>query len=784
MRRRFAASVVLAPALSVLLVLTGMGSAVASTTTTVAVPKPKHSGVNRVLVISLPTVSWEDLDLSRLPNLKRLFEQSAVADLIVRGVVRLPTLTDGYLTIGAGSRSVGASRTDSPCLEMAEPFGETTARDELARRNGVAASAIPRSAIGCLAERQIVAKNNRMLFDAKEGLLGGSLAAAGIQRAAIGNGDTTLTPSDSPDSIDFQRYAPLALADANGIVPEGDVDSSLLERDPSAPFGLRLDPNRVLAAFDRTWNEAEPKRAVVLVEASDLLRMRAYEPLLTPSARHAMQDRVLAEVDDLVGRLLQRVDVAHDAVLVVAPSQTRGPGRLTVAALRAPDVKPGLAESNWTRHTGLVHIVDIGPTILDQLGFTPPAAMEGRPMYYGRSGGDFSERLSWMLDTNTAAQFRDREIAPVTLWFVLLQILLTIAALIAFVKLGRRAFIVIELAALALIGFLAAMFLAGFIPFYNLGVAAYWLFLIGVGVAIALIAWFTTARSGIMTIIVPLAILVGLILVDVATGARLQFNTVFGYTPTVSGRYAGLGNLAYAAFSAAALLLAGLLADRIGGRRGALVAIALLGAAIVIDGAPFFGSDVGGVLSMVPAYAVTATLLLGWRLRLKLVAVYGAATLALLALFAAIDLSRPVDKRTHLGRLVASGEGQGGFHAVSSMIRRKLEQSNAVYSSSIWSIMFPLVLAGIAYLIYRAPGRMRGLHQRLPQFSNSLLGLGVLIVLGTLLNDSGIAIAGVMLGVVTPVLIVITVRGDRVVPSRGAPPAVDLSVPVPELVTE
>ncbi len=284
MRRRLTRSVVLAPALAMVLVLTGMGAAVAApahaaasgpTTTTVPAPKTTHPGVNRVLVISLPTISWEDLDLERLPNLRRLFEQSAVADLIVRGVVRLPTLSDGYLTIGAGSRSVGVSRTDSKCLEMTEPFGETTARDELARRNGVPASTIPRSAIGCFDQRQIVAKNNSMLFDAEVGLLGGSLQAAGIQRAAIGNGDTTLTPSDSPDSIDYQRYAPLALADANGIVPEGKVDSSLLERDPTAPFGVRLDPDRVLAAFDRTWKAQSSRRAVVLVEASDLLRMRA-----------------------------------------------------------------------------------------------------------------------------------------------------------------------------------------------------------------------------------------------------------------------------------------------------------------------------------------------------------------------------------------------------------------------------------------------------------------------------------------------------------------------------
>ena len=73
--------------------------------------------------------------------------------------------------------------------------------------------------------------------------------------------------------------------------------------------------------------------------------------------------------------------------------------------------------------------------------------------------------------------------------------------------------------------------------------------------------------------------------------------------------------------------------------------------------------------------------------------------------------------------------------------------------SSIWTIMLPVVLAGIAYLIYRAPGRMRGLHERIPQLSAALVGLAIVTVLGTALNDSGIAIAGVMLGVMTPVLV-------------------------------
>ena len=165
--------------------------------------------------------------------------------------------------------------------------------------------------------------------------------------------------------------------------------------------------------------------------------------------------------------------------------------------------------------------------------------MEGRPITFGRTLGDLSDRVTWLINTNKAAQFRDREIALVTVWFVVLQIVLTAMALIAFVRFGRRSQIAIELAALALLGFLAATFLAAFVPFYRFGAGPYWLFLFGVGGVIALISWFTTDRAGVTTLIVALGILVGLIILDVATGARLQFNTVFGYSPTVAGRFEG-----------------------------------------------------------------------------------------------------------------------------------------------------------------------------------------------------------------------------------------------------
>jgi hypothetical protein len=105
--------------------------------------------------------------------------------------------------------------------------------------------------------------------------------------------------------------------------------------------------------------------------------------------------------------------------------------------------------------------------------------------------------------------------------------------------------------------------------------------------------------------------------------------------------------------------------------------------------------------------------------------------------------------------------GDGGWDAFATVIERKWAANLDVLFSSVWTVMLPIVLTGIAYLVYRAPGRLRGVYEQVPTLRAALAGLGVLAVLGFLLNDSGIAIPGVMLGVVTPVLVVLVVHGAR-----------------------
>jgi hypothetical protein len=347
-------------------------------------------------------------------------------------------------------------------------------------------------------------------------------------------------------------------------------------------------------------------------------------------------------------------------------------------------------------------------------------------------------------------------VAPVATLFVVLQAALLLAAGIASHRGRTRELRVVAFSALAMLCYLPATYVAGRFPFYDWGNGAYYAFVAGVSLALAGAATLVGRRHRLDPLLGALGLVFGLLVVDMLLGAPLQLNTVFGYSPTVGGRFAGMGNLAYGQFAGAAFLLAGLLILRIDDRRRALIAgVGLLALALVIDGSPIWGSDVGGVLAFVPAIGVTVSRLLAIPIRVRWVAIWGSATAAVIAVFAAIDLSRPSDSRTHLGRLVER-IGDDGLSSFLTVVTRKLGANLGVITSTVWTAMVPIALAFAVYLLWRAPGAARAIRGAIPE---SLAGLLVVGFLGFALNDSGIAVPGVMIGVVNAALVYLTVRG-------------------------
>ena len=194
------------------------------------------------------------------------------------------------------------------------------------------------------------------------------------------------------------------------------------------------------------------------------------------------------------------------------------------------------------------------------------------------------------------------------------------------------------------------------------------------------------------------AILVG----DLLTGATLQLNSVAGYSPLVAGRFAGIGNVAFGVLAAAALLAAA------STRRPAIAALTAL--VVVVDGAPQWGSDVGGVLALVPAYAVLVLLLSGRAASLAKVALASLAGAAVVAAFAIADHARPADEQTHFGRFV----GQVLDGSAGDVLQRKAAANLSLLFHSPVTALLPLVVAVLVAVVLRPPSPTAGGFRTVP----------------------------------------------------------------------
>lgn len=709
-------------------------------------PAPIDRPVRRVLVVSLPGVSWADVRAGALPTLAELSEHSAVASLSTRIGRRGASTTDAYLSMGAGTRAVAPRVDVAVALDAGESYGGVPTEDILRRRLGRVPAGVAYLAVGAATDR-----NETSGFGAKPGRLGDLLAGAGVERAVIANADAAegFVSDEPPPDGAYARGAATFLMGSDGIVPGGTVGRGLLADDPEAPFGRRLDHAAVVRAFDTAWSSGD--RAVVLVEASDLSRAAGYAPRTTPEQAGALRSDALTRSDDLLRALVARTDPALDAVLVVSPVAPSDAPELAVALLRAPGAWSGLLRSSTTRRDGYVQLADIAPSVLRLLGEPAPDEIEGRPFDVRPAHG--RDRTALLAGEAEAAQFRD-DLMVVVVPVVIggLAVLLAAALLALRGQLSWRT--PLRVGALTGLGVVPATFTASRLSFLEGSIAGY----LAVTAALALVVggglWAADRRWPGIGPLAGTAVIVALFTVDVLIGAPLQVNAVFGYSVAVAGRFAGLGNLAFALFSAASVLLAVLIVDRFG-RRALPWATGLLVAVVLLEGLPMLGADVGGVLSMVPAFGITALLLAGRVPRLRHVAALAATAGAAVLAFAFLDLARPAGSQTHLARL-AEHLLDARWGPFSDSLTRRFQASFGAAELAAWALVITLGVAVGLYVVLVARGRID------PDFSVArehgptaagIAGLLVLAAVGLVANDSSIAVPSTMLIVAVPVLV-------------------------------
>ncbi|HEX2562448.1 MAG TPA: hypothetical protein VHK25_00960, partial [Acidimicrobiales bacterium] len=421
-----------------------------------------------------------------------------------------------------------------------------------------------------------------------------------------------------------------------------------------------------------------------------------------------------------------------------------------IAALRGPGVDPALLRSATTRRNGYVQLADVAPTVLSLLGEEPPDTVEGRAFQVrGASGGD---RIGRLRDASDEADFR-ASVLPAVVTVIVTALVVLAVATWQRRRLGPRPRSVLAAAAFGVLAAVPATFLVGRVEAVGTDTLRYIAALVAITALIAAAAAWVERRWPGLGVTVGVAVIVAAIGVDVALGAPLQVNTVFGYSVAVAGRFVGLGNLAFALFGSATILLAALIVDRTG-RRGLGLAIGLLAAVLLLEGLPMLGADVGGVASMVPAFGVTALLLagrrIGWREALTLVL---ATAVALLA-FAFIDAARPEDMQTHLARL-ADHVLEGRWTMFFRSLSRRWQASLGGAELAAWLTVSALVAAAGVYATLAALGRVGprvATRERHRPTVAAAAGLAVLGIIGLVANDSSVAVPLTMFIVIVPVV--------------------------------
>lgn len=687
---------------------------------------------SRVVFFALPTVTWEEVTNVDPPHLLELAEQGAVGSMSVRTNSSRTTYASGFATVGAGTRMDVPAGAGTTVVASDEGFDSITVSgldriDELATEQGYT-SARP----GALAES---------IQDAE-----GPIPPP----VAVGNADPGLDP---PAPAGSTSYVALAAMDASGTVERAAVGPHLLRVDPTAPYGVRTDPEAIREAFDQAL---EDDCGVVIIDHGDLIRADRARASGLPVTVEQARSALLA-ADELLGHVVGSLDLERDLLLVAS----------TASALAVPEVHFGVAvaagpgfdagsvlTSPSTRRDGMVTLPDVAPTVLQHLDVPRDPSMLGRSWYSRSSGAE--ERIATAVDLDRESVFIDRIRTPASTGFVLFQLLVYAVTIWVLTRRergrseGTGLQLVLQWAALFLAAFPLSTYIAGVIQGHAIGALGYGALLVAITIACVGVAT-VVSRDPLTRLLVVVGATFGILVIDLVVGAPLQLNTVFSYSPIVAGRFAGIGNIGFAILAASSLLTGALIVHARGDSFRPLVAVAALFVlTVVVDGAPQFGSDVGGAIALAPGLAISWLLIAGRRPSVKAVLFALLGGVIVLAAFLALDLARPEESRTHLARLFEDVRS-GGAQVFEDAITRKVRTNLRVLGSTIWTFVVPPALGLLAWLLLRP--RWQWLSVTYPKVRAGLLSGLVMAVLGYAVNDSGIVIPAMMFAYLVPVAV-------------------------------
>jgi len=753
----------LATGLALVVLLTGLGP------TSPAAAAEQETDAPVVLV-GVTGLRWDDIGSLTTPALWSLSREGSVGTSVVRSKRSFTCPSAGWLAVSAGGRSDDLSVSDGTCRTLRDPLPDG----------------------GVPGWDDYVTATKASGYDSRLGLLGDTVATAGLTATGIGPGAAIALADADGMPVGTHLRGPADADELADQVASAMADSQLLVVDA----GTVRDPGYQTRGRSGSDGEtAEGEGETPDVSGTDVV--------IEPTRAEQVQ-----EIDARIAAVLDGLDDSgtEATVYVMSLADSSRRANLQLAAASGPAIgggeyTGGMLRSGSTRQDGYLQVTDLAPTLLTALGIrdqAPGGALVGSVIGQRIDDDTATARVAYLIDQNRHAQAAKPLVSSFYVLWVALNLALYALVTVGlnnrvgqwFVRLldrwrpnrvrGRlrvtpdRVLRILRAAAVVVAAVPVSTFLANLVPWWRAGSQGW--ALAGVvalfSVLIALIALLPPWRTSFLGPLGTVAGITALVLAwDVATGARLALDSMMGPGSLVAGRFYGFGNPAFALFAAAMVLVALALANplvRRGRRWAAAGVVAVLGiVATVVDGMPSIGADFGGPPALVPGFAIMALLVAGVRLnwrRVLGVLLAGAVVVIGLAL---IDYARPADDRTHLGRFIETVL-DGGLWTV--LLRKGQANLGILFGSeqtllAIGGVLLVVLLLGrparmavdapdggpYAWLSAGAP--LRRLATDAPVLMPGLVGLGVTLFLGFALNDSGVVVPATGIGMAVPLLV-------------------------------
>jgi hypothetical protein len=437
--------------------------------------------------------------------------------------------------------------------------------------------------------------------------------------------------------------------------------------------------------------------------------------------------------DEIVAKLAKDPDVT---VIVTGIGPAAGSSDPSLQLVyRLGTTLPGWLTSASTRRSGIVTLTDLTRTLIDfgpPEGSQPLTEVDGSP--FAVDGDNQTPSANGAKISSIAAL---SDAAPLGYLSLGIGGAVLFVILIIGIALNRLAVSRLILTFGAVL--LASMMLTGAVPWDRSSRP-------GLYLSLAVAAWSAILTSAAILLgrllrvpaaIAAAGITVAALTIDAAMGGPMQPGSMLNSRPIFGLRWYGFGNVTFASYATAGLLLAGYVAHRFlaaGRRRAATIVVAATGFGVVVcEGWPTMGADFGGVIALTPAVMVLIISVSGIRLTAPKLIFAAATAVIAVGLISFLDWSRGPDRRSHLGNFVQRIIDGDALDVIS---RKAVAAAHTVASPlGLGSLIIGIAL-WIAIFRYALPA----VSSEFRTLRGTLVAALVTAILGTLLNDGGISV--------------------------------------------